>query len=593
MDVGGGHTAITDISVGFGIDRQRLNVVCSEAPGVVVLTDPAMDDELEMDELLDGNYGAGTLTENERIHYGDLKDRYRQRRDRTRQLVAQLSTLNTRQTLNPTEVRLLARTLTAEDIRKFSKFETLAAAICGQQDVIEGWQRRYDDQVASAAAELAHVKRSHEAKMAHELGQAKLHVDVANDNVKASEAHAQLLLEEQEQRSKVLIRELRRALKEITEQDGANTRASAEMEVQLRKELLEAKHRIAQLEPAWQAFLARHQEEEEAQELEQQRRAAVAAQPSEGRSRRQGNESGRVELRGVSSMPSSDAAPTSSVPATPRGRDAELSASHEPGSASTVGMFSPAASSGAGSAGDPGPSTATVDSDAARVTETNRGSQGRHVQDAMPDGTVSSSVHPLRREELLIPDSMRKTTLANLETKTLKTFRNIFAHHKNAKATISDWVSYIPVELHTQVRARIRHVVDPKTDKKRFTPAQVDKWQDLDVLTVLDVLIEPNAAEIVDGNSLVVAHLENIDLVPSEFFVSRYYETLEHQLSTIYRQFMLVYEECRHEESTPQVKAMERAFKRSSEGKRLNNMIREKEHCKMIPHNIRNRTEYS
>jgi hypothetical protein len=119
-------------------------------------------------------------------------------------------------------------------------------------------------------------------------------------------------------------------------------------------------------------------------------------------------------------------------------------------------MFSPAASSGAGSAGDPGPSTATVDSDAARVTETNRGTQSRHVQDAMPDGTVSSSVHPLRREEL-IPDSMRKTTLANLETKTLKTFRNIFAHHKNAKATISDWMSYIPVELHTQVRHRIRY----------------------------------------------------------------------------------------------------------------------------------------
>ena len=59
----------------------------------------------------------------------------------------------------------------------------------------------------------------------------------------------------------------------------------------------------------------------------------------------------------------------------------------------------------------------------------------------------------------------------------------------------------------------------------------------MDVLTVLDVLIEHNAAEIVDGNSLVAA-LENIELVPSEFFVSRYYETLEHQLSTIYRQFI-------------------------------------------------------
>ena len=117
--------------------------------------------------------------------------------------------------------------------------------------------------------------------------------------------------------------------------------------------------------------------------------------------------------------------------------------------------------------------------------------------------------------------------------------------------------------------------VDPKTDKKRFTPAQVDNWQDMDVLTVLDVLIEPNAAALVDGNS-VVAALESIELVPSEFFVSRYYETLEHQLSTIYRQFMLVYEDCRHEESTPQVRALERAFKKSSEGQRLNKLIREK-----------------
>jgi hypothetical protein len=135
------------------------------------------------------------------------------------------------------------------------------------------------------------------------------------------------------------------------------------------------------------------------------------------------------------------------------------------------------------------------------------------------------------------------------------------------------------------VRAQIRRVVDPNTDKKRFTPALVDKWQDMDVLTVLDVLIEPNAAEIVDGNLLVVA-LENIDLVPSEFFVSRYYETLEHQLSTIYRQFMLVYKECRHEESTPQVKAMERAFKKSAEGQRLNKLIREKNVDGYLPRSV-------
>jgi hypothetical protein len=48
------------------------------------------------------------------------------------------------------------------------------------------------------------------------------------------------------------------------------------------------------------------------------------------------------------------------------------------------------------------------------------------------------------------------------------------------------------------------------------------------------------------------------------------------QLSTIYRQFMLVYEDCRHEESTPQVRALERAFKKSFEGQRLNKLIREK-----------------
>ena len=147
-------------------------------------------------------------------------------------------------------------------------------------------------------------------------------------------------------------------------------------------------------------------------------------------------------------------------------------------------------------------------------------------------------------------------------------------------------MSYIPVELHTQVRTRIRSVVDPKTDEKRFTAAQVDNWQSMDVLTVLDVLIELSAAALVDdGNSLLSA-LKNIELVPSEFFVSRYYETLEHQLSTIYRQFMLVYEDCRHEESTPQVRAMERAFKRSSEGQRLNKLIREKNVDGFLPKSV-------
>ncbi len=250
-NVGGYNTSVQDISVGFGMDRSRLNVVCTEAPGVVVVyTEPAMDDEGDMDSVLDGNYGAASLDHNQREHYNDLKDRYRQRRDHTRQLIAQLSTLNTRQNLNPTEVRLLGRTLSKEDIRKFSKFETLATTICDQQDAIEGLRRRYDEQVASSSSQLAQLTRSHEARIAQELGQAKLHVDVANDRVKAIEAQAQLLLKEQEQRSELLISELCKALKAITDQDVANTRASAELEVQLRKELQDSKHRIDQLEPA-------------------------------------------------------------------------------------------------------------------------------------------------------------------------------------------------------------------------------------------------------------------------------------------------------------------------------------------------------
>ena len=109
-----------------------------------------------------------------------------------------------------------------------------------------------------------------------------------------------MLLQEQEQRSELLISELRKALKAITAQDVANMRASAEMEVLLRKELLETKHRIAQLEPAWDMFIAKHnEEEEEAQDLEQRRRAAVVAQPSERRNRRLENETSRIELRGV------------------------------------------------------------------------------------------------------------------------------------------------------------------------------------------------------------------------------------------------------------------------------------------------------
>ena len=223
--------------MGFGTtDRLRLNVVCKEAPGVIVYTDPAGEDEGDLDSIPDGNYGAKTLEHNERIHYSDLKDRYRQRRDRTRQLVAQLATLNTRKKLDPTEVRPLAKTLSKEDIRKYSKFETLANTICDQQDALDEAQRWYGEQVQSSSAQLAHLTCTHEARLEQEVRQAKAQVDMANGRVQASEAQAQLHLQEQTQRAEVLISELRRALTETTDHTVANTRDAAEMEVQLRKD---------------------------------------------------------------------------------------------------------------------------------------------------------------------------------------------------------------------------------------------------------------------------------------------------------------------------------------------------------------------
>jgi hypothetical protein len=72
QNVGGSHTAVQDISVGFRVaDRQRINVVCTEAPGVVVYTNPAMDDEGDMESVLDGNYGATSLDHNQHEHYND------------------------------------------------------------------------------------------------------------------------------------------------------------------------------------------------------------------------------------------------------------------------------------------------------------------------------------------------------------------------------------------------------------------------------------------------------------------------------------------------------------------------------------------
>ena len=49
---------------------------------------------------------------------------------------------------------------------------------------------------------------------------------------------------------------------------------------------------------------------------------------------------------------------------------------------------------------------------------------------------------------------------------------------------------------------------------------------------------------------------------------------------------MLVYEDCRHEESTPQVRAMERAFKKLSEGQRLNKLIQETNIDGFLPRSV-------
>ena len=101
---------LAPITVSFGLDRLRMNVYCKEAPGAVVFTGPAAEDEGDLDSLPETvDFGHRSFSENERAHYTELKDRYRQRRDRTRQLVAQLSTLNSREKLTATEVRLLTK----------------------------------------------------------------------------------------------------------------------------------------------------------------------------------------------------------------------------------------------------------------------------------------------------------------------------------------------------------------------------------------------------------------------------------------------------------------------------------------------------
>jgi hypothetical protein len=61
------------------------------------------------------------------------------------------------------------------------------------------------------------------------------------------------------------------------------------------------------------------------------------------------------------------------------------------------GMFLPVSTGLESAREDPGPSTATVDSDAARVTEFNRGIPSGRVQKAHQESTVSSAATLLLR----------------------------------------------------------------------------------------------------------------------------------------------------------------------------------------------------
>ena len=114
-------------------------------------------------------------------------------------------------------------------------------------------------------------------------------------------------------------------------------RTTAELEVALRKKIPEAHHRLAELELAWDIFIAKHNEEEKAREQEQRRKAVVAAQPSERRNRRLEDASDRSDPRFLANNPPSGAAAATTHLATPRGLDNVLSGAPVPGSTS----FSP------------------------------------------------------------------------------------------------------------------------------------------------------------------------------------------------------------------------------------------------------------
>jgi hypothetical protein len=134
----------------------------------------------------------------------------------------------------------------------------------------------------------------------------------------------------------MLISKLRRALQETADQATVNMRTALKLEVRLRKELLKARHRLAELEPACEMFIEKHNDEEEARDQEQRRRAAVTAQPSERRIRESEDVSNRVELRLSKGNPPADSAADISRLATPCGAENVLSTAIALGSVSTL-----------------------------------------------------------------------------------------------------------------------------------------------------------------------------------------------------------------------------------------------------------------
>jgi hypothetical protein len=73
--------------------------------------------------------------------------------------------------LNAKEVRLRARKLTKEDVRKYRRFDTLATTLCDQQDALDEAQQRCDELVQSNSAQITQLSRNHEARFEKEMRQ--------------------------------------------------------------------------------------------------------------------------------------------------------------------------------------------------------------------------------------------------------------------------------------------------------------------------------------------------------------------------------------------------------------------------------------